>query len=151
MIAMLFRNWGMFLLRGLGAVLFAMITFSWPLLTLAMLAFWFGVYIFAYLQPGITIKVLLYLLAAWAILTGAFRVIIAILLRRQVAGEWALALSGLLGVLVGVLLFPSSSALVVMWTIGTSILMVEVLPVILGIRLRKLQRQERRYRDVIEA
>lgn len=185
MIAILSRHWWMFLLRGLVAVLFGVVTFFWPLLTLAVLVLWFGAFIFldglftlifalrsiktraywwlflleglagmgvgviTFLKPGFTILVFVYLLAAWAILAGVFRVIAAILLRREISGEWALALSGLLGILLGALLFlfPSSGAVAMMWMIGIYALLAGIFQIALGIRLRRFQRMERRQRE----
>ena len=50
----------------------------------------------ALLWPSVTAQALLYLIAAWAILTGAFEVVAAIDLRNMVEGERQLAWSNLI-------------------------------------------------------
>jgi uncharacterized membrane protein HdeD (DUF308 family) len=69
----------------------------------------------AFLWTGITALALLYLIAAWAIVTGVFEIVAAF--ERS---EWWLGLSGLLSVLFGLLLvlFPGAGALSVVWIIG---------------------------------
>jgi uncharacterized membrane protein HdeD (DUF308 family) len=55
-----------------------------------------------------------------------------------IRGEWLLALSGILSLLVGVLLviYPVAGAVSVVWVIGAYALVFGVLLVALGIRLR---------------
>ena len=49
-----------------------------------------------YLWPSVTAKALVYLIAAWAILTGALEVVAAIDLRNVVEGERQLAWGNLI-------------------------------------------------------
>jgi uncharacterized membrane protein HdeD (DUF308 family) len=58
----------------------------------------------ALLWPGLTSNGLLYVIAAWATLTGILKVLTVILLRAEVENGWLLAGSGGLSVLFGVLL-----------------------------------------------
>jgi uncharacterized membrane protein HdeD (DUF308 family) len=62
--------------------------------------------VFTLLWPGVTTKVLLLAVAAWAIVTGALDIVAAIRLRK-IADEWMLVLSGALSVALGVVLFTS--------------------------------------------
>lgn len=112
------ERWGALILEAISGVAAGVLTFVWP----AMTAF-----------------LLLYLIAAWAIITGVFEVVAAVRLRREIAGEWMLALSGIASVAFGVLLvvYPSSGALVVVWVIGLYALLFGVLLVGLGLRLRE--------------
>ena len=51
--------------------------------------------LFAFLWPDITMLVLLYLIAAWMVVAGLLEVAAAIVLRRELRGEWLLALAGI--------------------------------------------------------
>src|SRR5512136_1289740 len=50
----------------------------------------------AIFMPTITSLALLYLIAAWALVTGIFEIAVAIEFRRVISGEWMLILGGLL-------------------------------------------------------
>jgi uncharacterized membrane protein HdeD (DUF308 family) len=52
--------------------------------------------VLTYLWPSVTAQALVYLIAAWAILTGAFEVVAAVDLRQLVEGERQLAWSNLI-------------------------------------------------------
>jgi hypothetical protein len=60
--------------------------------------------LFAFLWPDITMLVLLYLIAAWMVVAGLLEVAAAIVLRRELRGEWLLALAGIRSLAFGVLL-----------------------------------------------
>ena len=162
------------MLRGLVALLFGVLTFVWPGISLTALVFLFGAYAFvdglfavaaalrspegykhwwallvegvfgviagvlAFAWPGITALVLLYLIAAWAVVTGVFEIAAAIRLRKYITGEWLLALGGALSVLFGVLLaaWPAAGALAVLWLIGAYAVLFGVLLIALGLKLR---------------
>lgn len=99
-----------------------------------------GVGVLTFLRPGITAIALLYLIAAWAILTGVFEILAAIRLRKEINDEWVLFLSGCLSVLLGFLLVfqPSVGALALVWTVGTYAIVFGVLLIVLAFRLRNL-------------
>lgn len=88
---------------------------------------------------GITALRLLYLIATWATLTGIFKVVAAIRLRRHIIGEWLLLLSGSASVVCGLLLFfmPGSSALAVLFWIGAFAITIGLFLVVVAIRLRR--------------
>lgn len=92
--------------------------------------------------PGITAIVLLYLIAAWALVTGALEIAAAIRLRKVIANEWMLALGGIASLAFGVLLvlFPGPGALAVVLWIGAYALVFGALLVALAFRLRSLGR-----------
>jgi uncharacterized membrane protein HdeD (DUF308 family) len=111
------QRWGPLLLEGVSGIVVGVLTFAWP---------------------GVTALILLYFIAAWAILTGLFALMGAVRLRREIDGEWLLGLTGLLSVVFGLLLvaFPGAGALTVVWLIGTYALIFGVLLVWLALRLR---------------
>jgi uncharacterized membrane protein HdeD (DUF308 family) len=77
-----------------------------------------GVLTFAW--PGITTLALLFVIAAWSLVTGFSLIAIAIGERKQLTGEWVIALTGILAVLLGVVLMitPGAGALAITWAIG---------------------------------
>ena len=97
----------------------------------------------AFVYPGITAMVLLFVIAAWAIVTGIAEIAAAIELRRVVRGEWMLAVAGVLSIAFGVLLFafPGAGALAVVWLIGSYAVVFGVLLIGLGLRLHRLRRE----------
>jgi uncharacterized membrane protein HdeD (DUF308 family) len=99
-----------------------------------------GVVTFAW--PAITALALLYLIAAWAIVTGVAEIAAAVLLRRELQGEWLLALGGLVSVLFGlyVAIWPGRGAVAVAWVIGLYAIVFGVALVALGLRLRQYHR-----------
>jgi uncharacterized membrane protein HdeD (DUF308 family) len=90
--------------------------------------------------PGLTAIALLYLIAAWAIVTVALEIAAAIRLRKVIANEWLLGLSGIasLGFGIVLILFPGAGALTVVIWIGAYALVFGALVVALAFRLRSL-------------
>lgn len=102
------RYWWQLLLRGVLALIFGILTFLWP---------------------GITLLVLVYLFAAWALLDGIFSAVAAFEERRVYPRWWALLIEGILGIVIGVLAFlwPGVTivvflSLIAIWTIITGIM-----------------------------
>lgn len=108
-----------------------------------------GAGIIAIVWPGLTTLALLYIIAFWAILTGAFEIIAAIRLRKEIEGELLLGLGGLLSIIFGIVLiaFPISGALAVVWLIGIYAIIFGVFLIGLGLRLRKVSQDIQDRRD----
>jgi uncharacterized membrane protein HdeD (DUF308 family) len=124
--------WGL-LLEGVAGVAFGVMTFAWP---------W---------AAEVNMVVLLYLVAGWLAATGVFEVIAAIRLRREIRGEWLLALSGILSVLLGFgfALFPPAGLLVMALWMGAYAVASGVLLLAVGFRLRGLARRYAPRREAV--
>ncbi|MGH8479398.1 MAG: HdeD family acid-resistance protein [Gammaproteobacteria bacterium] len=111
------KRWWLFLLQGVAGTIVGMMAFVWP---------------------GITALALVYLIAAWAIVTGIFEIVAAVQLRKEIQGEWLLGLGGIASVVFGVLLvgFPGTGALAVVWIIGAYSMLFGILLMALAFRLR---------------
>src|SRR5262245_12102095 len=124
----LVRNWWALALRGGFAVLFGLIAFLMPGVTLAVLVLMFGAYslvdgvfsiiagiraaerherwwpfvlegllsilvgLIAFFMPAAAAFALLFVIAAWSILTGVRRTSAALRLRKEIRGEWVVSL-----------------------------------------------------------
>lgn len=177
------EKWWALAIRGVVALIFGILAFVWPKITLFTLVILFAAYavtdgvfalvaafsrrasrtepgtrwwalviegilgigagIVALWLPGITALFLLYIIAFWAILTGVAEIVTAVRLRREISGEWLMALSGVASALFGVLLllFPGSGALAVVWLIGAYAIIFGVLLLTLSLRLRQRGRE----------
>jgi uncharacterized membrane protein HdeD (DUF308 family) len=88
--------------------------------------------------PGVGAIALLWVIAAWALVTGVAAVATAIRIRRAVRGEWVLALIGVLSMAFGVLLmlFPGPGALALVLWIGAWALVSGTFMVAFALRMR---------------
>jgi uncharacterized membrane protein HdeD (DUF308 family) len=93
----------------------------------------------AFVAPALMALVLLYVIAGWAVVTGALQIAAAIRLRRQIMDEWLLAGNGVLTIMFGVLVMvaPLAGALAVVLLIGAYAFTSGLMLVALGIRLRR--------------
>lgn len=116
--AALGRNWWLLLLRGLVAIVFALLTWAQPGVSLAALVLVFGIYVLA---DG--------LLGVWS----------AIAKRRDNRHWWLLLLWGVVGIVVGVMTFimPGITGLVLLMYIAAWAVITGVLQIVAAIRLRK--------------
>src|SRR5258708_14854653 len=133
-------NWWSLVIRGIAGIVFGILTFVWPGITLVALVLLFAAYslvdgvmsligavraaeaherwgvrvleglvgiaagAITVLWPAITAIALVYVIAAWAIVTGALEIGAAIRLRKVISGEWLLILGGIASVMFGFLL-----------------------------------------------
>jgi uncharacterized membrane protein HdeD (DUF308 family) len=174
MLDVMARNWWMWLIRGIAAIIFGVLAFLNPqdaLLALVLLwaayalvdgifsiiagfrgratnrQWWVAVLegvvgilagIGVYLFPDITALVLLYIVAAWAIITGILEIISAVQLRKEIEGEFWLGLSGLASIVFGVLLilFPGAGLLTLLWLVAAFAIVFGVAMIMLAFRLK---------------
>jgi uncharacterized membrane protein HdeD (DUF308 family) len=179
MLDVLTRNWWAMALRGLAAIIFGILAFIWPGITLMVLTFLFGAYALvdgvfaiiaalqragreerwwmllvegivgiaagtiAFLWPRLTALGLVFVIAAWAIATGALEIVMAIRLRREIDGEWLMMLLGTLSILFGlfIVIFPMIGALSLVWAIGAFAIAFGVVMLMLAFQLRGIHQQ----------
>jgi uncharacterized membrane protein HdeD (DUF308 family) len=97
-----------------------------------------GVGIVSFVWPGLTALALIYLIASWGILTGILEVVAAIRLRKEIEGEWLLALSGVFSIALGGLfaIAPDAGAVALVWVWGAYTAAFGILFTWLSFRLR---------------
>ncbi len=94
--------------------------------------------VIALIYPSIAALTLLYVIAAWAIVTGVIEIILAFRLRREITNEFWLGLGGLLSIAFGVytLIFPGAGALALITLIAIYAIIFGVIFILLAFRLR---------------
>ena len=92
----------------------------------------------ALLWPASTALAIVWLIGAWAIVTGALEIASAVKLRKVIDHEWALALAGVLSIAFGLLMLyrPIAGGLAVVWWLGAYALLFGIMQIVLGFRLR---------------
>jgi uncharacterized membrane protein HdeD (DUF308 family) len=97
-----------------------------------------GVLIFR--RPESAAIALIYLIAAWAIITGILQIVQALRLRRVIDGEWALIVGGLASVIFGVLLaiWPKESLIALVWIFGVFAVVFGVMQLVMANRVRRM-------------
>ena len=90
-------------------------------------------------QPAAMGLAWIFIIAAWAIVTGVFEIFTAIRLRKVITGEWMLVVGGILSIVFGVLAltWPSSGALAIGTVAGAYGLIFGILFIVLAFRLRR--------------
>jgi uncharacterized membrane protein HdeD (DUF308 family) len=99
--------------------------------------------IITFVWPSITALALLYVIAAWAFVTGVMEIMGAVRLRAKIRHEWLLGLAGVLSVLFAILLVitPGAGALIITWLIAWYAIVMGVVLMVLAWRLRRLQEE----------
>lgn len=131
--------WGVYaLLDGGIAFIGGLRTRVWSLVLIGVVGILAGIATFRY--PGLTALILLYVIAAWAIVTGLVAISIAIRLRRELTNEWVLALAGVLSVVFGGLLIarPGAGAVSLIFIIAAYAIVFGVLLLTLAFKLKGL-------------
>ncbi|MCC7348252.1 MAG: DUF308 domain-containing protein [Variibacter sp.] len=120
MLHALARNWWLLLLRGIAGIVFGVLAFVWP---------------------GLTLLTLIILYAAYAFVVGVLAVAAAIM-GGDVTGpgsRWWLAVLGLFGIAAGVLTFlwPGLTALALVLFIASWAIVTGVMEIVGAVKLRK--------------
>jgi uncharacterized membrane protein HdeD (DUF308 family) len=112
-------NWWLLALRGLVAVLFGVLAFVWP---------------------GITLITLVWLFGAFALVNGLLSLVLAAKAPKGYPRFGSLIFGGLLGILAGLVTFvmPGITALGLLILIAAWALVTGILEIIAAIRLRKI-------------
>ena len=112
----------------------------WPFVVNGIVGVGLGILTFA--EPQAITVALVSILGAWAILTGVLQVVAAIRFRQVITNEWAIAVSGALSIVFGVLVLaqPSAGALTLVLLFGFYAVLTGIAQVMLGRRLHGLNR-----------
>ena len=115
---LLAQFWWALALRGAAGILFGILAFAMPVLTLAVVVLLFG---------------------AYALVDGIFNVVAALSGRSGMRPWWALLLAGLVGIAAGLVAFfmPGLTALALAYVIGVWAIVIGILEIASAIRLRK--------------
>lgn len=99
-----------------------------------------GIGVLTFVAPGITEIALQFYIAFWAILVGMIGIIAGVRLRKEIAGEWALILSGLVAVAFGVFIIarPIMGALSILSILATFAIVYGILLSMLAFRVKGL-------------
>lgn len=118
MLSMASKNWWVFALRGLFAILFGILALIWP---------------------GATLLTLVLLFGAFAFFNGIFSIVAGIASFRSSDRWWAQLLEGVVSVLIGLATFfwPGMTTLVLLFFIASWAILTGVLQIAAAIRLRR--------------
>ena len=110
----------------------------WPLVLGGVVGIATGVLTFIY--PGAMALALVYVIGAWAIITGILEMAAAIRLRNVITSEWLMGFSGVLSTIFGVLVIaqPGAGALTLVYLFGFYAILAGIAQISLGFRLRGL-------------
>jgi len=173
------RLWWMTLLRGVAWIVFGILVFRQPGISLVALTFTFGAFALVdgvanistaiggrkehehwwvlllaglcgigvaaltFLSPGLTALALLFYIATWAVAVGLLEFVAAIRLRKEIEGEFWLALAGLGSIAFGLFLMarPGLGVLSVLLLIAGYAIALGVILVGLAFRVRGLAKR----------
>ena len=114
---------------------------NWLLVLYGLVSIGFG--ILALFQAQMVATVLVWLLAIWLIVAGIARIVFAVQMRRVGEGNWLLALSGVLALLLGLrcLLRPNIGVATIAIWLGIGALLYGALQLALAFYMRRRARQ----------
>jgi len=113
------RGW--LAIEGIAGIVAGVLTFLWPITTAV---------------------VLIAFVSAWALITGVLKIVLAIRLRREIRGEWLLALTGAASILLAALIIaaPLTATLALIWALGIYAIVMGGLMIALSVQVRSWER-----------
>src|SRR5262249_37505384 len=114
----LVRNWWALAWRGLFAILFGLI---------------------AFLMPGVTLAVLVLLFGAYALVDGVLAIIAGLRAAQRHERWWPFAIEGLASIAAGIITFlmPAATAFALLFLVGFWAMFTGLMRIIAAVRLRK--------------
>ena len=111
------ENWWLVLIPGLAGIIIGIISMA---------------------MPELATTIVIYLIAIWALVSGLGQIYSAMKVRKDVEGEWMPILIGVISMVLGILLIamPREAAATVMWLVGLFVLVLGILWLIMGFRVR---------------
>ncbi len=108
----------------------------WPLIIFGILGLIAGLIILW--NPELGGLTLTYVIAIWAIVGGILTIISALRLREEIDNEWWLIISGVLGIIFGILVFNNVIAgfLAIATVFGVFAILMGILSIVLSFRVR---------------
>ncbi len=109
----------------------------WVLLIEGIVGIVVGLLVF-FLPTLATALALLYVIAAWAIVTGIFEIGAGFLLGASIGRGWAVAIAGILSVLFGIVLIiaPGAGILSLLWLVGIYAIVFGILLIVRAFQFR---------------
>ena len=94
--------------------------------------------IFVLVWPGISLLIMLYILAIWACITGIFEFLASMTATWAMPGKVFLGTTGVLSIILGVMIFiyPEFTLSAIIYLVGIYALVIGVSLIFLGLRLR---------------
>ncbi len=108
-----------------------------------------GVAVMAVLWPATAALAFVWVIGAWAVVTGGLEIATAIKLRKVIDHEWTLGLAGAVSIAFGLLMLfrPIVGGLAIVWWLGAYAMVFGILMIVLGFKLhghaRRADRLER--------
>jgi uncharacterized membrane protein HdeD (DUF308 family) len=108
----------------------------WLLLIEGIVSLVAGIFVFAW--PNISLVIMVYIVAFWAVITGIFEFLASMSASWAAPGKIFLGTTGVLSIILGVmmLMYPLFSLSIIIWLIGIYALVIGVSLVFFGLRLR---------------
>jgi len=115
-----FNHWWVVALEGVVGIVIGLLTLFW-------------------LRTAL--QALIYVIAAWAIITGIFEIMAGIRFRLFIVGEWSMIVAGILSILLGILLFvfPAEGLRGLVWMIGIYAIFFGITQIVFSSRLHGFQ------------